>query len=112
MLTHAISAAYPLRIKLPFALWNSARTCPSLTFPGSDAGTMVSFYFLATCLAGFVSVQGQSTSSFNPARPPAIPLAVKSPYLNAWLNAGSDGGNGGYLAGQWPVHWRYVEHIP
>ncbi|KAB2572356.1 Six-hairpin glycosidase-like protein [Lasiodiplodia theobromae] len=66
---------------------------------------MVSFYFLATCLAGLVSVQGQSTSSFNPARPPAIPLAVKSPYLNAWLNAGSDGGNGGYLAGQWPVHW-------
>ncbi|KAI1121927.1 glutaminase GtaA [Nemania abortiva] len=45
------------------------------------------------------------TSTFSPARPPAIPLAVKAPYLNTWLNAGSDGGNGGYLAGQWPVLW-------
>ncbi|KAI1149395.1 glutaminase GtaA [Nemania diffusa] len=46
------------------------------------------------------------TSTFSPARPPAIPLAVKAPYLNTWLNAGSDGGNGGYLAGQWPVFWQ------
>ncbi|KAL0261420.1 hypothetical protein SLS55_002850 [Diplodia seriata] len=66
---------------------------------------MLPFYLLATCFAGFVSVQAQSASTFNPARPPALPLAVKSPYLNTWLNAGSDGGNGGYLAGQWPVHW-------
>ncbi|GME48215.1 Six-hairpin glycosidase-like protein [Neofusicoccum parvum] len=64
---------------------------------------MLPFYFLAACFAGAVSGQGSST--FSPARPPALPLAVKSPYLNTWLNAGSDGGNGGYLAGQWPVHW-------
>lgn len=67
---------------------------------------MLSFYLLTACFAGIVSVQGQST--FTPARPPALPLAVKSPYLNTWLNAGTDGGNGGYLAGQWPVHWRSV----
>lgn len=69
---------------------------------------MLPLYLLAVCLTGFVSAQGQST--FSPARPPALPLAVKSPYLNTWLNAGSDGGNGGYLAGQWPVHWRFVHH--
>ncbi|EKG11503.1 Six-hairpin glycosidase-like protein [Macrophomina phaseolina MS6] len=64
---------------------------------------MLPLYLLAACFTGFVSAQAQST--FSPARPPALPLAVKSPYLNTWLNAGSDGGNGGYLAGQWPVHW-------
>lgn len=47
-----------------------------------------------------------AASTFQPARPPAIPLAVKSPYLNIWLKAGSRGGNGGYLAGEWPVMWK------
>ncbi|KAK0104462.1 hypothetical protein ONS95_004751 [Cadophora gregata] len=46
-----------------------------------------------------------STSTFSPARPPAIPLAVKSPYLNLYQFAGSDGGNGGFLAGQWSQFW-------
>jgi len=50
----------------------------------------------------FVVVEAQSGSTFNPARPPAIPLAVKSPYFSSWLQAGSDGGNGGYLPGKWP----------
>ncbi|KAJ5885050.1 hypothetical protein N7495_009560 [Penicillium taxi] len=45
-------------------------------------------------------------SSFEPARPPSLPLAVRSPYLSTWLNAGSDGGNGGYLAGEWPTFWQ------
>jgi hypothetical protein len=45
------------------------------------------------------------TSTFSPARPPAIPIAVKSPYLNSLQFAGSDGGNGGYLAGQWLQFW-------
>ncbi|KAI5367499.1 Putative six-hairpin glycosidase superfamily [Septoria linicola] len=44
-------------------------------------------------------------SSFEPARPPAIPLAVRTPYLSTWQAAGADGGNGGYLAGQWPTFW-------
>ncbi|TQS36293.1 hypothetical protein Golomagni_03262 [Golovinomyces magnicellulatus] len=43
-------------------------------------------------------------STFEPARPPAIPLAVTSPYLNVLQFAGSRG-NKGYLAGQWPQFW-------
>lgn len=57
---------------------------------------------LGSLLIRFSNAQ---SSTFSPARPPAIPLAVKSPYLSTWLNAGGDGGNGGYLAGEWPVHW-------
>ncbi|KAI1332744.1 glutaminase GtaA [Xylariaceae sp. FL0255] len=45
------------------------------------------------------------TSTFSPARPPAIPLAAKAPYLGTWLQVGSDGGNGGNLAGEWPTFW-------
>lgn len=52
-----------------------------------------------------------AASSFSPARPPAIPIGVKSPYLSTWQYAGSDGGNGGYLAGQWPQFWAYVDHL-
>lgn len=55
------------------------------------------------------SIGAQST--FTPARPPALPLAVKSPYLSTWQNAGSDGGNGGYLPGQWPRFWQYVQLV-
>ncbi|KAF2401026.1 DUF1793-domain-containing protein [Trichodelitschia bisporula] len=55
----------------------------------------------AACAVGYAA----AASLFSPARPPAIPLAVKSPYLSTWLSVGSDGGSGGYLAGQWPVHW-------
>lgn len=66
--------------------------------------------FLRSCLAiaaGFSSyaVAQFDTSTFTPARPPAIPLAVRSPYLSTWLMAGSDGGDGGYLAGEWPTFW-------
>ncbi|EGS20117.1 glutaminase-like protein [Thermochaetoides thermophila DSM 1495] len=39
--------------------------------------------------------------AFEPARPPAVPLAVRSPYLNAWLQ----GGSGGVLPGSWPRFW-------
>lgn len=53
----------------------------------------------------------QKSSSFSPARPPSIPLAVKSPYLSTWQQAGSNGGNGGYLAGQWPTFWQYVQAL-
>lgn len=60
-------------------------------------------HFLPFLAPFFAFAKAQST--FTPARPPSIPLAVKSPYLSTWQNAGSDGGNGGYLAGQWPVHW-------
>ncbi|OJJ44210.1 hypothetical protein ASPZODRAFT_18402 [Penicilliopsis zonata CBS 506.65] len=50
-------------------------------------------------------VRASTTSTFSPARPPAIPLAVRSPYLSTWLDVGSDGGDGGYLAGEWPDFW-------
>jgi len=58
--------------------------------------------FAWTSAALLVVAEAQSGSTFNPARPPAIPLAVKSPYFSSWLQAGSDGGNGGYLPGKWP----------
>ena len=68
--------------------------------------------FLAQVLVAYcvtfagVAVGAANTSStFSPARPPAIPLGVKSPYLSTWQYAGSDGGNGGYLAGEWPQFW-------
>lgn len=60
--------------------------------------------FLAVC-GMFVDITKGQSSTFSPARPPAIPLAVKSPYLNTWLQAGQNGGNGGYLAGEWPRFW-------
>ena len=68
---------------------------------------MVSVWPLALLCTSLLTLSN-AASTFSPARPPALPLAVKSPYLSTWLNAGSDGGNGGYLAGQWPVHWSYV----
>ena len=49
--------------------------------------------------------QTGAESTFDPARPPDIPLAVRSPYLSTWQPAGSNGGNGGYLAGQYPSFW-------
>lgn len=63
---------------------------------------MVSFTALA--LAG-VATLCSAQSTFNPLRPPALPLAVRSPYFNVYQEAGSDGGNGGYLPGQWPTFW-------
>ncbi|KAL2868411.1 glutaminase GtaA [Aspergillus lucknowensis] len=59
-------------------------------------------YLACTSLAALIN----ATSTFSPARPPAIPLAVKSPYLSAWISAGRNGGNGGYLAGEWPTFWE------
>ncbi|MEV8564520.1 DUF5127 domain-containing protein [Streptomyces sp. NPDC051322] len=38
------------------------------------------------------------SSSFDPIRPPAVPLAVRSPYLSAWMPADN-------LAGTWPTFW-------
>jgi hypothetical protein len=61
--------------------------------------------FLALCACLKIAI---GASVFSPARPPAIPLAVKSPYLNIIQDAGSDEGNGGYLAGQWPQFWGYL----
>ncbi|KAH8671259.1 glutaminase GtaA [Xylariales sp. PMI_506] len=61
--------------------------------------------FLAATLVGLAAEFASSASTFDPARPPAVPLAVRSPYLSTWLNDGSDGGNGGYLAGAWPTFW-------
>ncbi|MEY9964962.1 hypothetical protein ABIA33_003004 [Streptacidiphilus sp. MAP12-16] len=37
-------------------------------------------------------------STFDPIRPPAVPLAVRSPYLSTWLPADN-------LAGTWPTFW-------
>jgi hypothetical protein len=51
-----------------------------------------------------VTAAAQITSTFTPARPPAIPLAVKNPYLNVWLPAGNNP-DGGYLPGTWPTFW-------
>jgi len=56
----------------------------------------------ALLLAGIAAL-GNAQSTFNPLRPPSLPLAVRSPYMSTWQAAGSDGGNGGYLAGQWPT---------
>ena len=36
--------------------------------------------------------------SFDPIRPPAVPLAVRSPYLSTWLPANN-------LTGTWPAFW-------
>jgi hypothetical protein len=60
-------------------------------------------------LCGFLLSSVIAQSTFRPARPPSIPLAVKNPYLSAWLPAGSNGGNGGYLVGERPTFWTYVE---
>jgi len=57
--------------------------------------------FAWTSAALFVFAEAQSGSTFNPARPPAIPLAVKSPYFSSWLQAGGSGENSGYLPGKW-----------
>lgn len=58
--------------------------------------------------ASLAYAQGNTDSTFTPARPPSIPLAVRSPYLSCWMPVGSDGGNGGKLAGMYPQHWTYV----
>lgn len=50
-----------------------------------------------------IAALSNAQSTFNPLRPPSLPLAVRSPYMSTWQAAGSDGGNGGYLAGQWPT---------
>jgi len=38
------------------------------------------------------------SSTFDPLRPPAVPLAVRSPYLTTWLPGDS-------LPGAWPTFW-------
>lgn len=62
--------------------------------------------FLHVAAAALATVVGQSeASTFDPARPPAAPLAVRAPYLNVWLNGRTDGGESGILPGQWPRFW-------
>ncbi|MGQ5661406.1 glutaminase domain-containing protein [Streptomyces sp. ECR2.10] len=41
---------------------------------------------------------GPAAPSFEPIRPPAVPLAVRSPYLSTWLNADLP-------TGHWPSFW-------
>lgn len=77
---------------------------PVQSFFSTIAGTM-QLYNLGLLVGSFVASVG-ATSTFSPARPPAVPLAVKSPYLSTWLDVGSDGGDGGYLAGEWPTFWE------
>jgi hypothetical protein len=45
------------------------------------------------------SPAGLPTPTFDPVRPPAVPLAVRSPYLNTWLAADT-------LPGGWPTFWN------
>jgi len=42
---------------------------------------------------------GVPTPTFDPLRPPAVPLAVRSPYLSSWLAADA-------LPGAWPTFWN------
>lgn len=65
---------------------------------------------LRVAAAALVALIGhaEAVSTFEPARPPAAPLAVRAPYLNVWLNGQTNGQSSGYLAGQWPRYWTYV----
>lgn len=65
---------------------------------------------LRVAAAALVALIGHAgaVSTFEPARPPAAPLAVRAPYLNVWLNGQTNGQSSGYLAGQWPRYWTYV----
>ncbi|KAK5992210.1 Glutaminase A [Cladobotryum mycophilum] len=67
--------------------------------------------FLRVAAAALLAVVGytEAASTFDPARPPAVPLAVRSPYLNTWLNGPNNGSPSGYLAGQWPKFW--TQHV-
>ncbi|KAJ4863245.1 hypothetical protein T069G_04199 [Trichoderma breve] len=62
---------------------------------------------LRVAAAALVALIGhaEAVSTFEPARPPAAPLAVRAPYLNVWLNGQTNGQSSGYLAGQWPRYW-------
>ncbi|WP_153542246.1 glutaminase family protein [Streptomyces sp. RB17] len=53
-----------------------------------------------TAVPGFSGSRsaGLVAPSFDPIRPPAVPLAVRSPYLSTWLDADLP-------AGHWPVFW-------
>lgn len=60
---------------------------------------------VATAAVLALAGHAEAVSTFEPARPPAAPLAVRAPYLNVWLNGPNDGNPGGYLPGQWPRYW-------
>ncbi|KAL7901531.1 hypothetical protein HDV63DRAFT_410931 [Trichoderma sp. SZMC 28014] len=60
---------------------------------------------VATAAVLALAGHANAVSTFEPARPPAAPLAVRAPYLNVWLNGPNDGNPSGYLAGQWPRYW-------
>ncbi|GFP57022.1 glutaminase A [Trichoderma asperellum] len=60
---------------------------------------------VATAAALALAGRAHAVSTFEPARPPAAPLAVRAPYLNVWLNGPNDGSPSGYLPGQWPRYW-------
>ena len=56
-------------------------------------------------MAAWAAFQAHGQSTFQPVRPPAVPLAVRSPYLNTWLDSPTDGKERGVLAGQFPRFW-------
>ncbi|KAH6604549.1 glutaminase a [Trichoderma cornu-damae] len=62
---------------------------------------------LQVATAALLALAGRAgaVSTFEPARPPAAPLAVRAPYLNVWLNGQTNGQPSGYLPGQWPRFW-------
>lgn len=66
-------------------------------------------HFSSLSIVGGLASLAAGQSTFSPARPPSLPLAVKSPYLSTWFPAGRNGGNGGYLPGQWPTFYTYVD---
>lgn len=78
-------------------------------FPSIDSDrqhrALTNMFSFSTFLWASVVALCGAQSTFDPLRPPALPLAVKSPYLSTWQQAGSEGGNGGYLPGQWPTFW-------
>ncbi|HEY8301477.1 MAG TPA: DUF5127 domain-containing protein [Jatrophihabitans sp.] len=65
---------------------------------GAAAATAVSLQAAGPAAAAAAAAASTPTPSFDPIRPPAVPLAVRSPYLSTWLAADS-------LPGTWPSFW-------
>jgi hypothetical protein len=72
-----------------------AATVGAGLLPGTVQSADAAGPALAASAAGSVTAVA---SSFDPIRPPAVPLAVRSPYLSTWLPADN-------LAGTWPSFW-------
>jgi hypothetical protein len=73
----------------------SRRDLLRLTALGGLAGAGIGF---APSAAGAAPIVTVGSSTFDPIRPPATPLAVRSPYLSTWLRADT-------LPGNWPTFW-------